>query len=146
MIKYTLKCAEGHDFESWFASASAFDTLQSSGHLACVICRSSDVEKAIMAPRVSTSKAVAVAPSDPVPQAPSTKADVEATLSKMRAEVEKNATYVGKDFAKDARDIHLGDAPERPIWGEANPTEAKALIDDGVPVVPLPFIPTRKVN
>lgn len=146
MIKYTLKCADGHDFESWFASASAFDTLQGAGHLACVTCGSSRVEKAIMAPRVSTSKAVTVAPSAPAPQTPNTDADVEATLSKMRAEVEKNATYVGRDFASEARDIHLGDAPDRPIWGEANAREAKALIEDGVPVAPLPFIPTRKVN
>lgn len=71
---------------------------------------------------------------------------MEATLSKMRAEVEKNATYVGRDFAKNARDMHLGDAPERPIWGEANAREAKALVEDGVPVAPLPFVPTRKVN
>ena len=146
MIKYTLKCAEGHDFESWFASASAFDSLQASGHLASVACGSSRVEKAILTPRVSTSKAAAVAPSAPVAQTPSTDAEVEAALSKMRSEVEKNATYVGKDFAKNARDIHLGAAPDRPIWGEANAKEAKALIEDGVPVAPLPFIPTRKVN
>lgn len=145
MIKYTLKCADGHDFESWFASASAFDTLQASGHLACVSCGSNKVEKAIMAPRVSTSKA---APSKPDTQepAPAPEALAENALAKMRAEVEKNATYVGKNFAKDAREMHLGDAPEKPIWGEANAKEAKALIEDGVPVAPLPFIPTRKVN
>lgn len=146
MIKYTLKCAEGHDFESWFASASAFDTLKASGHLVCVTCGSSRVEKAIMAPRVSTSKTEAVAPSNTDPQTLTGHVDMEATLSKMRAEVEKNATYVGRDFAKNARDMHLGDAPERPIWGEANAREAKALVEDGVPVAPLPFVPTRKVN
>jgi hypothetical protein len=67
-------------------------------------------------------------------------------LSQMRETVEKNATYVGGNFAKQARSMHLGDAPEKPIWGEANLKEAKALIDDGVPVAPLPFIPTRKAN
>lgn len=98
-----------------------------------------------MAPRVSTSKA---APSKPDTQepAPAPEALAENALAKMRAEVEKNATYVGKNFAKDAREMHLGDAPEKPIWGEANAKEAKALIEDGVPVAPLPFIPTRKVN
>jgi hypothetical protein len=72
--------------------------------------------------------------------------DVEAALKQMRAEVEKNATYVGSGFAREARDMHLGNVPERPIWGEANAKEAKALIDDGVPVAALPFLPTRKVN
>ena len=64
----------------------------------------------------------------------------------MREHVEKHSTYVGGSFAKEARAMHLGDTPERPIWGEANPTEAKALIEDGIPIAPLPFIPTRKTN
>lgn len=144
MIKYTLKCAEGHDFESWFASASAFDTLQVAGHLACASCGSSRVDKAIMTPRVNTSKADGAVPTAPVPRA--ARADVEAALSRMRSEVEKTATYVGRDFAREARSMYLGDVPDRPIWGEADASEAKALIEDGVPVAPLPFIPTRKVN
>jgi len=147
MIKYTLKCADGHAFESWFASASAFDSLLVAGHLACMHCGSGQVEKAIMTPRVST----ATATGDGAMQAPSdtpvaARDDVAAALSRMRAEVEKNAAYVGGNFAREAREMYLGDAPDRPIWGEANAKEAKALIDDGVPVAPLPFFPTRKVN
>ncbi|MEO0381081.1 MAG: DUF1178 family protein [Pseudomonadota bacterium] len=146
MIKYTLKCAEGHDFESWFASASAFDALQASGLVECVQCGSSRVEKAIMAPRVSTSKADTPS-TDAVPEAAPVPALAgENPMAAMRAEVEKNATYVGRNFAKDAREMHLGDAPDRPIWGEANAKEAKALIEDGVPVAPLPIVPKRKVN
>jgi len=149
MIKYTLKCADGHAFESWFASASAFDTLELGGHLACMQCGSSDVKKAVMTPRVSTKNTSETAPKEAVPapaSPPVASKDVEAALKQMRAEVEKNATYVGSGFAREARDMHLGNAPERPIWGEANAKEAKALIDDGVPVAALPFLPTRKVN
>ncbi|WP_299724512.1 DUF1178 family protein [uncultured Tateyamaria sp.] len=147
MIKYTLKCGDGHAFDSWFASASAYDSLAASGHLACMTCGSTAVEKAVMTPRVSTSKAVAARVGTDQPEAPdATPSEVEAALSKMRAEVEKNAAYVGNDFARQARDMHLGDVPDKPIWGEANAKEAKALIEDGVPVAPLPFIPTRKVN
>ena len=149
MIKYTLKCADGHAFESWFASASAFDTLALGGHLACMQCGSSDVKKAVMTPRVSTKNTSETAPKEAVPapaSPPVASKDVEAALKQMRAEVEKNATYVGSGFAREARDMHLGNAPERPIWGEANAKEAKALIDDGVPVAALPFLPTRKVN
>lgn len=156
MIKYDLKCDKGHSFESWFASSSAYDSLRAAGHLACGVCGSTEVKKGIMAPRVNTSASDVRTPAqtqdiaapevqDADAQAPSA-ADVEAALTRMRTEVEKNATYVGGNFATEARDMHLGDVPTRPIWGEANAKEAKALIDDGVPVAPLPFIPTRKVN
>ncbi|MEO0938648.1 MAG: DUF1178 family protein [Pseudomonadota bacterium] len=130
MIKYTLKCANGHAFESWFASADAYDSLRDAGHVSCAICGSVQVDKAVMAPRVST-------------------ADDEArsrALQKMKAEVEQNSDYVGTNFAREARAMHLGDAPERSIWGEAKPAEAKALIEDGVPVLPLPFTPKSKAN
>ena len=148
MIKYSLKCSDGHIFESWFASADAYETLKVAGHVSCLVCGDKNVSKAIMAPNVSTARdeSSALVKS----QLPS-KTDVEAqhmakALSQMRETVEKNATYVGGNFAKQERSMHLGDAPEKPIWGEANLKEAKALIDDGVPVAPLPFIPTRKAN
>jgi len=146
MIKYALKCSEGHMFESWFASAAAYDSLRAGGHVSCVVCGGTDVAKAIMAPNVSTAREKPDAPvlSDaPGKTAPG---NVTNALSEMRKEVEKNATYVGGSFAEEARSMHLGDVPERAIWGEANGAEAKSLIEDGVPVMPLPFIPTRKAN
>lgn len=150
MIKYALKCRDGHMFESWFASADAYDSLSAGGHIACALCGVGDVEKAIMAPRVTTArtKAEESVPAPATPQAPLTAepSQLEAALTQMRKDVEQNATYVGGDFAQQARDMHSGDAPDRPIWGEANAAEAKALIKEGVPVAPLPFIPTRKAN
>ena len=152
MIKYTLKCDSGHRFDSWFANASAYDSLRASGHVACASCGSTQIDNAIMAPRVATSRMAPVVPAEDAPAevppegAAPDPSEVEAALRSMRAEVEKNATYVGGNFAREARDMHLGDAPDRPIWGEANAREAKALIEDGVPVAPLPFIPTRKAN
>ena len=70
----------------------------------------------------------------------------EAALAAMRDQVEKNSDYVGENFAKEARDIHDGTAPERAIYGQANLAEAKKLVDDGIPVVPLPFMPRKKTN
>lgn len=90
-----------------------------------------------MAPPVSTDKARKTTPPP---------AEVEAALKKMRKNVEDNATYVGGNFAKEARAQHLGDVPDRPIWGEAKPEDAKSLIDDGIPVAPLPFVPKSKTN
>ena len=146
MIKYALKCSEGHVFESWFASAAAYDSLRAAGHVSCAVCGATDVAKAIMAPNGSTARAKPDAPAAPdTPAEPSPQA-VRKALSEMREAVEKNATYVGGSFAQQARSMHLGDLPEQAIWGEANGVEAKSLIEDGVPVMPLPFIPTRKAN
>jgi hypothetical protein len=66
----------------------------------------------------------------------------EQALKAMRAYLEKNSTYVGGNFAREARAMHLGDSPERAIHGEAKPDEARALIEDGVPILPLP-VPVR---
>lgn len=154
MIRYDLKCAEGHMFDSWFQSSSAYDKLAAAGMVSCVICGGTKVEKAIMAPRVSTSDKASVAPKvEPAPEpaeAPAPKltenSDAEKMLSEMRKHIEKNATYVGGNFAAEARAQHLGDAPERAIYGEAKPEDVKKLIEDDVPVAPLPFTPTRKTS
>lgn len=132
MIKYALKCEHGHSFDSWFASADGYDSLRVAGHLSCAVCGSTEVHKAIMAPRVNV-------PAQPAQTAPDPASDeMQKTLKKMREDVEKNATYVGGNFAKEARAQYLGDVPDRPIWGEAKPEDAKSLIEDGVPVAPLP--------
>ena len=70
----------------------------------------------------------------------------EIAIAEMRRKIEKNSEYVGMSFAQEARDIHNGDAPERAIYGEAKPQDAKALLEEGVPVAPLPFVPGRKTN
>ena len=135
MIKYNLKCDAEHVFESWFQSAAAFENLKTAGHLSCAVCGSGQVEKAMMAPQVRAAK--------PLTQPAN---EAEQNIAKMRKHVEENATYVGGTFADEARAMHDGTAPERSIWGEAKAEEAKALIEDGVPVASLPFIPTRKAN
>ena len=141
MIQYALKCDQGHQFESWFQSASAFDALAASGHLSCALCGSTEVVKAIMAPRVSKMVPAPTKPALGTPQS-----DDEKALSALRKHVEENADYVGGNFAQEARSMYLGATPERAIYGEANGAEAKALIEDGVPVAPLPFLPNRKAN
>jgi len=133
MIKFTLKCTNDPGFESWFQSGAAFDSLHARGLVNCPVCATNDVTKALMAPAVS------LAPG-------SAPADLPARLAALREEVETHSNYVGSDFATQARAMYVGDIPDRPIHGEARIDEAKALIDDGVPILPLPFIPSRKVN
>lgn len=140
MIQYKLKCENGHEFTSWFKSASAYDALERSGHVSCAVCGTTNVSKTVMAPRV----AKAVTPSEE--SAPHVPQDAVQALAALKSHVEKNADYVGTDFARQARSMHLGDAPERAIFGEAGHEDAKALIEDGVPMAPLPFVPSRKAH
>ena len=149
MIQFSLKCDQGHSFDSWFQSGDAFDKLQAAGMVTCALCGSTNISKSVMAPRVATSRSKSkdVEPTPtPAPSLSEPQSDVEKAFAAMREQVEKNSTYVGTNFAQEARAMHDGDAPERQIHGEAKPEEAKKLIVDGVPVVPLPFMNTRKTN
>ncbi|MGJ8605031.1 MAG: DUF1178 family protein [Marivita sp.] len=144
MIQFTLKCANDHHFDSWFQSGSAFDKLHAAGMVGCAVCGSTKVSKAMMAPRVSTAEKAAPVPAKPKLSEPANPA--EQALAEFKKYVEKNSDYVGTNFANEARAIHTGDAPQRPIWGETRGDEAKKLVEDGVKIAPLPFTPTRKSN
>lgn len=142
MIRYNLKCGAGHGFESWFKNAEGFAALQSAGQVSCPVCGSPEVEKELMAPTVRPSRKAAAAKPDL--SAPAS--ELEEKLAALKKQIEENSEYVGMNFAAEARKIHAGEAPERPIHGEAKPDEARAMIEEGLPVAPLPFLPARKVN
>lgn len=139
MIRYALKCSKGHDFESWFKSADAFDALAASGHVACPTCGETSVEKSLMAPPLAKGDG-----KPPRPLAPTN--DTEREIAALRAKVEAESDYVGMQFVDEARAMHAGTTPERPIYGEAKAKDAISLIEDGIPVAPLPFTPSRKAN
>ncbi len=138
MIHYNLNCASGHEFDSWFKSSEAFDSLVAAARVSCPVCGSTEVSKALMAPSVAVSSEVRDL------GAPAS--EVEQALAALRRQIEENSEYVGLNFAAEARRMHEGDLPARSIYGEAKPEEAKQLIEDGVPVAPLPFMPRRKTN
>ena len=140
MIRYNLSCDQGHDFDSWFQSAAAYDRLAGQGHVACALCGSTAVEKALMAP--------ALRPADRTETAPlaAPQSGLEQKLAALRAHIEETSDYVGLSFAAEARAMHDGLVPERAIHGEARPDEARRLIEDGIPVAPLPFLPKRQAN
>lgn len=142
MIKFSLKCAEDHSFDSWFQSAASFDKLARAGLVTCAECGSTDITKGIMAPSVQAARRAATGARTLT--APETTA--ERAIAALRENVEANSEYVGKDFARKAREMHDGTAPERAIYGEARVGEARKLVEDGVPILPLPFRPSRKVN
>ena len=142
MIRYSLRCDQGHDFDGWFRSSDGFETLRAAGQVSCAICGSAKVEKALMAPRVAHGGEGA--PDSPDLHSP--RDGHEAALEKLRRHVEANSDYVGMSFAAEARAIHEGSAPERAIHGEARLEDAKKLVEDGIPVAPLPFRPRQRVN
>lgn len=163
MIRYSLKCAKEHSFDSWFQSAAAFDALAAAGHVTCPNCGSAQIVKTLMAPAVAPARKSSTAalegggtthnsdktdsPKPTLTNPLSTPSNPqEQALKALRAEVEANSDYVGKSFAAEARKMHEGTAPSRAIHGEARLEEAKKLIEDGVPVMPLPFLPPRKLN
>lgn len=137
MIRYALRCASDHRFDSWFGSGADFERLRDAGHIACAVCGSSEVEKDLMAPGIAGSAEAAPlsAPASPAEQA----------LAELRRHVEATSENVGRRFAYEARRIHEGEAPARSIIGEARPAEARALVEDGIPVAPLPWS-TRRSN
>lgn len=143
MIRYALTCPNGHSFESWFQSAEAFDRLAGAGHLSCSTCGAAEVTKSLMAPALRPARSAAP---EQAPRHLSTPTPAETALADLRRKVEENSEYVGMNFASEARAIHDGDAPDRAIYGEARLDEARKLIEDGVPVAPLPFLPGRKSN
>ncbi len=158
MIRYALVCDEAHEFESWFASAGAYDEQARRGFVTCPFCNSPRVAKAIMAPNVArrdredsvTAPApAAVQPSQGAPSqdmllVDSKMAEVRAMVRALREKIMEHTTDVGAAFPEEARRIHDGDAEARPIRGQASWEEARALIEDGVEIMPIPPSPDER--
>ncbi|MFK3781062.1 DUF1178 family protein [Agrobacterium sp. NPDC089420] len=138
MIRYALACEKGHEFEGWFAGSDDFDNQLRRGFLACPICNSVQVSKLLMAPSVSTAR------KKDERQTLAMDAARKEALAKIRdavANIRANAEDVGDKFPEEARKIHYGEADERGIIGNASVKEAKALLDEGIEIAPLPVLP-----
>jgi hypothetical protein len=137
MIRFSLSCQNDHSFDGWFRNSEDFEKQQKRGLIACPDCGSVKVEKALMAPAVSTGRKrdkMALAMNAEQKKA---MAALKALSEKMR----ENADYVGDKFAEEARKIHFGEVDPRGIYGEATPEEAKSLVEEGVEFMPIPVFP-----
>ncbi|SON57348.1 hypothetical protein HDIA_3807 [Hartmannibacter diazotrophicus] len=168
MIRYQLTCIEGHGFDGWFRSSADFDDQEARGLLACPMCGSSHVKKALMAPSVVASPETArrqeaesgqtsgseagpaaepaampvPAPTVALPSATTEKmAEMISALREIRQKLVENSEDVGSRFPEEARRIHYGEAPQRGIHGAASPEDAKALADEGIDILALPMLP-----
>ena len=149
MIRYDLRCAEGHAFDGWYASSAAYDRLQEAGAVTCPHCGTASVERALMAPAIAKGGAGPAREPEflpPVGDAPNVAMDdraakVREAIRAMRQAVIENGVDVGRRFPEEARRIHYGEAEPRGIYGQAEIEEAKALLDEGIAVLPLPVLP-----
>lgn len=162
MIVFDLSCDAGHRFEGWFGSSDDFAQQREGGKLGCPVCGSAKVDKAPMAPAVGK-KGNQIVTSPATPHAEGAKGDaapvsnaplppeVAKAMEKLveaQAKALKDSKWVGRKFAEESRAMHYGEQAHAAIHGEASPEEAKALLEEGVPVAPLPFpvAPPDKLN
>jgi hypothetical protein len=136
MIVFDLRCATGHVFEAWFGSSNDYEDQRARGLLSCPLCGDTEIGKAVMAPNVPAKGNKAAADAPPSPAA--VKAALAAMAQAQRKALE-GSTWVGGAFATQARAMHEGEIDHAPIHGKASAEEARGLIEDGVPVAPLPF-------
>ena len=130
MIRYTLNCNNGHQFDSWFSDSASFEKLRENGHLECAICSSKKVEKSLMAPVVTPKKKETLL---------SKQSALEKEIKALKQKIKATATDVGENFSAEARAMHYGEKEEKPIVGKTTIDEAKELADEGIPFTPLPW-------
>jgi hypothetical protein len=140
MIRYDLICNKGHAFDGWFRDSDGFEKQLRHKLVACSHCGSEKIEKQIMAPGIpaksnKTSQTMVAGTVDPRTQ------ELMQMMREVRKTVAENSEYVGDRFADQARKMHYAEIKKRGIYGEATPEEAKALIDEGIEVHPLPRLP-----
>ena len=130
MIRYTLNCNNGHQFDSWFSDSASFEKLREKGHLECAICSSKKVEKSLMAPVVTPKKKETLL---------SKQSALEKEIKALKKKIKATATDVGENFSAEARAMHYGEKEEKPIVGKTTIDEAKELAEEGIPFTPLPW-------
>ncbi|WCM20908.1 DUF1178 family protein [Paraburkholderia bryophila] len=126
-----LQCPHGHRFEGWFASAEDFESQQSRKLVECPICGANEVSRLPSAPRLNLSGASEA-------KAPAAASDMQARVMRALREVLEKTENVGDRFAEEARRIHYNEAPARNIRGVTSREDAKALVEEGIEVMPLP--------
>jgi hypothetical protein len=133
MILFDLQCRDGGEtFEAWFRSSGDYEEQRAAGLVQCPFCQSADIEKAPMAPRVTRNGS-----DHPL-----------ARLAAAQAELLRGSRWVGEEFAHTARAMHNGDMEPEQVHGSATADQAKSLMEDGIPVAPLPLpvTPPNQVN
>ena len=142
MILYQLRCGKDHEFEAWFKDGQTCDRQLARKTVECPHCGNRKVAKALMAPRIGASEKNLPAKPQPAAQDMAVMAStMREHLQAIRAKVEENCDYVGDKFADEARKIHYGEAESRGIYGEATDAQHQELVEEGVEVARIPWLP-----
>ena len=141
MIKFDLICENQHIFEASFDDSNSFEKQKSKKQIECPFCNSTKISKSVMAPNIS-GKSTSSAKINR--EKKKLFSNYNKQLNKIKSEIEKNFTYVGKKFPEEARKIHYGEAKDKPIYGEATEKESQELVDEGIALVRLPFSKKEK--
>ena len=149
MIRFSLVCENGHDFESWFAGNESYDFQIENNLVSCPHCNGLKISKAVMAPAVARGERKGEVKPEPeakqdVALIGESGAEVRQMVRELHAKIVAATVDVGAAFPAEARRIHDGEAPERAIRGQASREEARALLDDGVSILPLPILPDER--
>ena len=138
MIQYNLKCECGKIFDSWFLSSSEFDLLGKKNLLKCIYCNSSAVSKSVMAPNLTNKSNNNK--SNKVSKKTKLEKDITTQLMHIRKYIEKNCENVGKNFSREARNIHYDKKSSKGIYGKATSEETSELIEEGIDVATIPWV------
>lgn len=131
MIRFSLRCASGHEFEAWFRNGEGYEAQQAASEIACPECGDTHVEKALMAPSIGRTREAGP---------PMSPAQLRAALVELRRQVESHCDYVGEQFAEEARKIHYGEVDAHGIYGEATDAESKELAEEGIKFGRIPWV------
>tara|TARA_X000000368_G_C22953260_1_gene677570 strand:+ start:428 stop:850 length:423 start_codon:yes stop_codon:yes gene_type:complete len=136
MIKYILKCKNKHEFESWFSNSNEYEKLKKKNLIECIFCKSQQIEKSIMSPRVLNSE------TNNQENVVDKKefAKIKKDLLKIRKYVEKNFKFVGKKFPQEVRDVYYDKKADKKIYGITTPEEREELKEEGIELASIPWI------
>ena len=136
MIKYILKCKNKHEFESWFSNSNEYEKLKKKNLIECIFCKSQQIEKSIMSPRVLNSE------TNNQENVVDKKefAKIKKDLLKIRKYVEKNFKFVGKKFRQEVRDVYYDKKADKKIYGITTPEEREELKEEGIELASIPWI------
>ena len=136
MIKYNLKCSNGHEFKSWFSNSNEFEKLNKKKLLECIYCSSKKIQKSIMAPMVSGGKLK----EDDVNFLNEKLSSEKNELLQIRKYIEKNFEFVGDKFSQKVREVYYDKKTRKTIYGTTTPEERDELAEEGIDLLSIPWV------
>ena len=136
MIKYNLKCSNGHEFKSWFSDSNEFDKLNKKKLLECIYCSSKKIQKSIMAPMISGGKLK----EDSMGLLNEKLLNQKNELLKIRKYIEENFEFVGDKFSQKVREVYYDKETKKSIYGTTTPEEKEELEEEGIDLLSIPWV------